>query len=164
MAYEKVERNRVGDVEKHSGHILVVDDEESIQILLTELLYREGYEVTCASNGRHAVELIQRIAFDLIITDIAMPGRLNGIDVLRAAKSIDPEYQVIVITGFDYVETAARVLNLGAANYIPKPFNIDLIRMTVATALEMKWLRASTPHRGSGEKVTIVGASKAVRS
>ena len=125
----------------HHGRILVVDDEELIQTLLKEILTEEGYEVTCASNGDEAIELLEKSRFELIITDIVMPGR-SGVDVLRAAKRIDPSYPVIFITGFPSVDTVVKLVNLGAADYITKPFDTDLIKVTVAKVLEMKRLGA----------------------
>ena len=76
--------------------------------------------------------------FDLIITDVVMPGDLNGIDVLRMARQVDPHYPVIVITGYLDTEDTARAIELGADNFIPKPFNVSLILSAVATALERK--------------------------
>jgi len=126
------------DTTRSIGHILVVDDDQLIQVFLSEVLTREGYYVTCASDGEEAVGLLEKGHFDLIITDIVMPGGLNGLDVLRTARRIDPHYRVIVMTGYNYVETAERVMRLGAADFIPKPFNLTLITMTVARVLETK--------------------------
>ena len=92
--------------------ILVVDDEIMIQTLLDEVLSEEGYDVTTASNGKEAIELLERHSFDLVITDIVMPV-LNGIEVLLAAKRIDIHYPVIVITGYHSVDSVVRLVNLG---------------------------------------------------
>ncbi len=124
-----------------SGRILVVDDEEIIRVLLTEILTEEGYQVTCAVDGRQAVDLLKSNRYDLVITDMVMPG-LNGLEVLQAAFRIDPEYPVIMITGYPSVEMAVKLVNLGAADYITKPFNVDLIKVTVAKVLEMKRMRS----------------------
>lgn len=123
------------------GHILVVDDEEIIRVLLTEILTEEGYQVTCAVDGRQAVDLLKANRYDLVITDMVMPG-LNGLEVLQAAFRIDPGYPVIMITGYPSVEMAVKLVNLGAADYITKPFNVDLIKVTVAKVLEMKRVHA----------------------
>ena len=122
------------------GRILVVDDEDIIRVLLTEILSEDGYEIVTAPDGREAIEILEHDHFDLIISDMVMPG-MNGIEVLQAAFRIDPHYQIIMITGFPSVETAVRLVNLGAADYITKPFNVDLIKVTVAKVLEMKKIR-----------------------
>ena len=117
--------------------ILVVDDEEMIRFFLTDVLSGEGYEVTTVSDGQEAVTLLEQEGFDLIITDMVMPG-LNGIEVLRAAKRIDPQRPVIVITGYPSVETVRRLVKLGADDYVTKPFNVEVIIVTVAKLLEMR--------------------------
>ena len=119
------------------ARILVVDDEEMICILLTDVLSDEGYEVVTASDGQEAVDLLERERIDLIITDMVMPG-LNGIEVLRTAKRLDPQRPVIVMTGYPSVETVRRLIRLGAEDYITKPFNVDIIKVTVAKLLEMR--------------------------
>ena len=111
--------------------ILVVDDEDFIRVILTEILTEEGYAVTTASDGEQAVELLERQTFDLVITDLQMPG-LDGTEVLRAAKRIDPTYPVIMITGYPSKETVARSVREEAADYITKPFNVQVVRDTVA--------------------------------
>ena len=139
MDYVGTEPNAVG--QKALGHlakILVVDDDQSIQVLLTRMLSLGHYDVACAANGRQAAEMIQEDRFDLIITDVVMPGDLNGIDVLRMAREVDPHYPVIVITGYLDTEDTARAIELGADDFIPKPFNASLILSAVATALERK--------------------------
>ena len=120
--------------------VLVVDDEEIIRVLLTEILTEEGYEVSTASDGTEAVNVLEEGGeghFDLIIADMGMPGK-SGIEVLQAAFRVDPHYPVIMITGFPSVDTAVKLVNLGAADYITKPFNVDLIKVTVAKVLEMR--------------------------
>ena len=125
------------------SRILVVDDEVIIQALLTEVLEEEGYQVTTADNGEQAIRLLKRGRFDLIIADIIMP-RANGIEVLLAAKRLDSDYPVIMITGYPSVNTAVRLVNLGATDYITKPFNVDLIKVTVAKVLEVRRMRGET--------------------
>ncbi len=139
------------------GHILVVDDEEIIRVLLTEILTEEGYQVTCAVDGRQAVDLLKANRYDLVITDMVMPG-LNGLEVLQAAFRIDPEYPVIMITGYPSVEMAVKLVNLGAADYITKPFNVDLIKVTVAKVLEMKRMRSKAGPGQAAEPAPDAGA------
>ena len=142
MRFQEKDDSTSGNGLERKSHILVVDDEIMIQTLLAEVLSEEGYEVTTASNGKEAIELLEKQRFNLVITDIVMPV-LNGIEVLLAAKRIDIHYPVIVITGYHSVESVVRLVNLGAADYIAKPFNVDLIRLTVAKVLQMRKLRRS---------------------
>ena len=95
--------------------------------------------------------------YRLVITDIVMPV-LNGIEVLLAAKRIDIHYPVIVITGYHSVDSVVRLVNLGAADYIAKPFNVDLIRLTVAKVLQMRKLRGATDSDGPAESYPAVDA------
>lgn len=124
--------------------LLVIDDEEIIRVLLTEILTDVGYQVTTAQDGIEGVELLKQNRYDLIISDMVMPG-MNGIEVLQEAFKVDPEYAVVMITGYPSVETAVKLVNLGASDYITKPFNVDLIKVTVAKVLEMKRIRGGTP-------------------
>lgn len=121
----------------HGERILVVDDEPIILELMREILVTEGYHITTASNGNDAISLLQEDQFDLIVSDVVMPG-MSGIEVLQAAFRIDPDYPVIMITGFPSVESAVKLVNLGAADYITKPFNIDTIKITISKVLKSK--------------------------
>ena len=135
MDYVRAEPSAVDQASEHRARMLVVDDDQSIQVLLTRMLSLGHYDVACAANGRQAVEMIQEDRFDLIITDVVMPGDLNGIDVLRMAREVDPHYPVIVITGYLDTEDTARAIELGADDFIPKPFNASLILSAVAVSL-----------------------------
>ena len=146
MRSTKETRDQADQME-NSGQILVVDDDQLILVFLSAVLAEEGYQVTCACDGRQAVELMRENRFDLVITDVTMPGDLNGLDVLRIAKQIDPQYRVIIMTGYDYVGAADRVLKLGAVDYLPKPFNLTLITLTVAKALEPKEMLPPVVHQ-----------------
>ena len=126
----------VGQEESRPARILVVDDEESIRDLLKLVLTEEGYWVITASGGEEAIEYLEGQRFDLVITDLVM-AKVNGVAVLRAAKGIDPSYPVMVITGYPSVETVTKLVRLGAGDYLTKPFNIDVVRVTVAKLLEM---------------------------
>ena len=143
-------------------NLLVIDDEEIIRVLLTEILTEDGYQVTSAKDGIEGVELLKRNWYDLIISDMVMPG-MNGVEVLQEAFKVDPEYAVIMITGYPSVETAVKLVNLGASDYITKPFNVDLIKVTVAKVLEMKRIRGVTPglepSQDSPSEDGITGAS-----
>ena len=117
------------------SRLLVVDDERAIRDLLVQILSAEGHEVTTAADGAEAMELLGRQPFDLVITDLVMPG-LNGVDVLRAAKRIDPDCPVIIITGYPSEETVVSLVRLGASDYIAKPFNVNAVIVAVARLLK----------------------------
>src|ERR687898_2756524 len=120
--------------------ILVVDDERSMRELLAIVLRREGYEVLLAENGRAAVGLLEREPVDLLISDIKMPD-LSGVEVLRAAKRIDPDILGIMITAFASTDTAVEAMRLGACDYLSKPFDVDELKMKVRNALAQRQLR-----------------------
>jgi diguanylate cyclase (GGDEF)-like protein len=137
MNYAGQEEREVDTTEARPSRILVVDDEQMMRDLLKQILTEDDHEVVTAATGREAMVLFWQGRIDLIISDIVMPG-MDGIEVLQAAKNIDPDIPVILITGYPSTETAARVINLGAAEYITKPFNVDLLKLTVAKVLEQK--------------------------
>ena len=126
----------VQDVARRPRHrILVADDEELIRHLLAEILTGEGYDVVLAGDGEEAIKLLSSGAFDLIITDSNMPG-VGGLEVVAAAKRIDPSCPVIVISGHPYTEGKMRLVSRPRVEHISKPFGVGLIRGRVAKLLE----------------------------
>ena len=123
------------------AHLLIVDDERSMRELLEYMLSKEGYNIDLAENGRKAVEAIQAKDYDLVLSDIKL-GDLTGLDVLRAAKQKSPNIVVIMISAFASTETAVEAMNDGAYDYVPKPFDNDELKETIANALERKTLDA----------------------
>ena len=127
-----------GEVARDRAYrILVVDDEETIRALLAEALGQEGYEVTTAADGQEALEYLENQVYDLVITDLVMP-RADGVEVLLGARRINPQTPVIVMTGYPTAENLLRFVNLGASDFITKPFNLDVMRVTVAKLLEAR--------------------------
>lgn len=120
--------------------ILVVDDEEIMRAFLREVLSEEGYTIDLAVSGRDAVEKMGEAQYDIIITDIVMP-ELDGLGVVAAAKKLNYEVDVIVMTGYASMETAVESMKLGATDYITKPFNIDQIRIIVSNAIKERKLK-----------------------
>ena len=120
--------------------ILVVDDELSMREFLTILLEREGYQVTAAGNSQDALRMIETSLFDLVISDVQMPG-LNGIELLARIKAISTDTIVLMITAFSAAEQAVEAMKLGAFDYIPKPFKIDEVKLLVKSALEKQDLK-----------------------
>jgi two-component system, NtrC family, response regulator PilR len=120
--------------------ILIVDDEQSMRDFLSIMLKKEGYEVVSAENGNDALKAVQADIFDLVITDVKMPG-MDGIGVLKAVKDVSPETVVIMITAYATAETAVEAMKLGAYDYITKPFKVDEIKLVIEKALEKRHLR-----------------------
>jgi len=120
--------------------ILVVDDERSMREMLSILLEREGYEAVEAKDGQEAWQLFEASVFDLVISDIQMPG-INGIELLARIKKLAPEIPVLMITAFATAEQAVDAIKLGAFHYFTKPFNNDEIRALVRNALEKRDLK-----------------------
>lgn len=127
-------------MENQKGRILVVEDEKSMRDVLKILLEEEGYEVSTASDGVEGMETIRDNIFDLVITDIKMPGA-DGFAVLKLVKEAYPETIVIMVTAFGTAESAIDAMKQGAYDYINKPFKIDEIRLIVKKAFEKKKLR-----------------------
>jgi class 3 adenylate cyclase len=124
--------------------LLVVDDDEANRYTLTRRLAREGYaNVTTANDGRQALALLQAGTFDLVLLDIMMP-ELNGYQVLEHVKADDAlrEIPVIVISAVDDMASVVRCIELGAEDYLTKPFDTTLLRARVGASLEKAALRA----------------------
>lgn len=132
------------------GHILVVDDDPIIQVFLSEILSDEGFTVACVDDGQQAMDLMNTATYDLVITDMVLPGRFSGIDLLRVARDKNPNCRVMVMTGYHSVDVAQRVVSLGAADYVPKPFNVQAIKARVGRVLgtvsAVTELPPATPH------------------
>ncbi len=120
-----------------SPHILLVDDELSMRELLEYMLTKEGYQVTCAQGGRQAISLLEKHHYDLILCDIKL-GDISGIGVLKASKRHNPDTVVIMISAYTTTETAVEAMNEGAYDYVPKPFDNNELKETIAKALELR--------------------------
>lgn len=121
-------------------NILIVDDELSMREFLSILLEREGYMVKSASSAEEALALLGSSLFDLVISDVQMPG-LGGIELLGRIKALTPETAVLMITAFTEAEQAVEAMKLGAYDYIAKPFKIEEIKLLVRNALEKQGLK-----------------------
>jgi two-component system response regulator PilR (NtrC family) len=144
--------------------VLVVDDEVSIRELLDITLRQEGYDVTLADGGEAAIRALDEAVFDLVVTDLRMRG-LDGLAVLRAVKERAPETAVLMVTAFAPTDTAVEAMKLGAYDYLTKPFKLDELRLTIASALERKRLHEENQalrrelHQGRGF-ANFVGRSR----
>lgn len=116
------------------GRILVVDDEDIVRTSCSRTLSPEGYEVRLAKNGVEGLKMASEERFDLVLTDLKMPD-MDGIEVLRIIKEKWPETAVIIVTGYQTVDTAVKAIKLGAYDYIEKPFTPDALLSAVAEAM-----------------------------
>ncbi|CAN5836762.1 hypothetical protein BH24ACI5_BH24ACI5_11140 [soil metagenome] len=118
------------------GHarILVVDDEEAIRDLLARTLALAEYEVDIAPDGRTAIERLRVIPYDLLITDLRMPG-VDGLTVIREARRLKADIPVIVVTGNSTEASAIEAINLGVQGYLTKPFRVPRVLAAAAKAL-----------------------------
>src|SRR5882672_897194 len=117
--------------------LLIADDDPGLRESLERTLTREGYRVVLASDGRAALERVQAGGVDLIVTDLKMPG-LTGLELLRAAKAIMPDVDVILLTAFGTVEEAVKAMKDGAYDFLTKPFRREQLLKLVDKALERR--------------------------
>ena len=121
------------------GRLLVVDDEANARTALAELLRDEGYTVETAADGFKALPKVEEFAPDLLLTDLRMPG-LDGIELMRKAREIDPEITSVVMTAHGTIDTAVGAMRQGAADYLTKPINVDELVIVIERALERRTL------------------------
>ncbi len=121
-------------------NVLVIDDESIIRDYLKEILKRLGCNTDEAVNGKEAIEKIKKFEYDLIITDIRMP-EMNGMDVLKEAKNLLPDSEVIMITAFGTIENAVEAMKIGAYDYITKESSLDHIELIIKKTIEHQKLK-----------------------
>ncbi|MBI5671388.1 MAG: response regulator [Chloroflexi bacterium] len=123
------------DNNNETARILVVDDEGAIRYSVSKTLQRIGYEVDEASSGEEALETMGKREYDVVLTDIRMPG-LTGVELLKRIKEVSPDAIVILMTGYASLGTAVESLRLGAHDYLIKPSSSQDIRQSVARGVE----------------------------
>ena len=134
--------------------ILVVDDELSMREYLELMLAKEGYAVETAESGKAANAWLEKRFFDLVLLDIRL-GDISGLDVLRKAKALHPKTIVIMISAYATAENAVEAMNEGAYDYLPKPFDNDELKDTIAKALQLKTLKDEKAHIDSELKESL---------
>ena len=107
--------------------LLVIDDEKIVLKSCLRIFKNQNYDIETADSGETGLEKIEKGHFDIVITDLKMPG-IGGMDVVRNVKVNHPDVTIIIFTGFATVETAREALKLGVFDYIPKPFTPDELR------------------------------------
>ena len=116
------------------ARILVVDDEPSIRDLLSKTLALAEYEIDLAPDGKTAIERMRIVPYDLLITDLRMPG-IDGLTVIREGRRLRPDLPVIIITGYSSEASAIEAVNLGVSGYLTKPFRVPRVLAAAAKAL-----------------------------
>jgi DNA-binding NtrC family response regulator len=145
-------------------NILIVDDEEVLQDVLTVLLRREGLSTVSALSGEEGLEILEREEVDLVLLDLMLPG-MHGMQVLREIRRRWPEMVVVVITAYSSIETAIEAMREGAFHYIPKPFKNEEVLLTIHKGLDQR--RLTSENRSLREQLrqrygfdNIIGKSK----
>jgi two-component system response regulator AtoC len=147
--------------------VLVVDDERRMRRLLQMMVETLGLESAATDSGEEALRLVQGEHFDLVLTDVRLPG-ISGIELLRALREADATLPVIVLTAYGSVPSAVEAMKLGAFDYVMKPFDVEALEQIVQNALRLQ--QVETEHRYLRERLehegveSIVAASPAMRS
>lgn len=137
--------------------ILIVDDEKLVRDFLLETLKRKKYEVEAVDSGQKALALLKEKHFDLIITDMKMPG-ITGMDLLKKIKELYPATLVVIITAYGSIENAVDAMHHGAFNYLIKPFSPDSIEAIIEKAKEQQSLVGENTPMASHEVKTTLAA------
>lgn len=119
---------------KTRPRILVVDDEASIREVLSKTLALAEYDVDVANDGQSALERLRAAEYDLLITDLKMPG-VDGLTVIREVRRSNPGMPIIIVTGYSTESSAIEAINLGVSGYLTKPFRVPRILAAAAKAL-----------------------------
>lgn len=114
-----------------AGKILVVDDEREVRLVIRDFLTSRGYDVTLAENGVAALAALDQSQPDVVLLDMAMP-EMDGLETLKRIAALYPNLPVIMVTVNADIETTSKVLQAGAADYVPKPFDLDYLDQAVS--------------------------------
>jgi two-component system response regulator HydG len=121
------------------AHILVIDDDKAMRDACFQILSRQGYRVELAASAKQGLILLERLSFDTILLDLVMPD-MDGLETLKKIKALDPEIQVVIITGYGTIQSAVESIKAGAFHFLSKPFVPDDLRNLVSRALEKRRL------------------------
>jgi len=133
-----------------SARILIIEDDEEMRSLLNDFFVEEGFETDSISNGYDALGILIKKPFDLIMTDIRMPG-LTGLDILPRIKKLQPGVPIIVITAFGSEEVHRRAYERGATVYLEKPIHFEKLRELIHQMVFSRHVPLSPVERGKGE-------------
>jgi len=130
---------------ENKGHILIVEDEASLREITAERLIENGYRVTQADTGETACSLLTDFAFDIVITDLRLPG-MDGMAVIEKARELYSEIIAVVVTGYGTVPDAVAAIKRGASDFVTKPFQFDHLLHILASTLEQKRLKSENAY------------------
>ncbi|MBM3298332.1 MAG: response regulator, partial [Deltaproteobacteria bacterium] len=133
-------------MDKKRGKILVLDDEQIVLDSVTRILEEENYEVKTCRRGEDAVEMLKEGGYDILITDLKMPG-MDGLQAMEAMNEVDPDLSMIMFTAYSTVDSAVKAMKLGAMDYIRKPFTPDQLVDLVAKVMEGRKQRFEKRYR-----------------
>ncbi len=156
MQSETINQNSPFSYEEDSSErsrIMIVDDEESFLKVLQGVLEVNGYIVTTCVNAFDAIEELKSEVYELVITDLKMPG-LSGVEFVKKAKKISPNSYIVVMTGFPSVETAVKCMKLGATDYLVKPFDMEYFQIIVERTLYKRTLEKRAAERDYYEQIS----------
>jgi len=122
------------------GRILIIEDDEEMRSLLEDYLEEEGFETDSVGNGSEAFRILVREIFDVVITDIRMPG-LTGLDIIPGVRKLQPDTSIIVITAFGSEEVHQKAIQRGADSYLEKPLRFQELRRMIHELLSSKEIR-----------------------
>ena len=133
------------DLRKYNSvvRILIIEDDKEMRSLLEDILDEEGFETESVSNGSEGLQELAKEPFDLVITDIRMPG-LTGLDILPGIKKLHPDAFIIVITAFGSEQVRRKSLHRGAAPYLEKPIHINRLKTLIQEMVSIKEKRVRT--------------------
>ncbi|WP_028574202.1 HD domain-containing phosphohydrolase [Desulfonatronovibrio hydrogenovorans] len=150
------------EVKNDAVKILVVDDEESLREICKDALVDEGYQVLQAEDGREALSILAaNDDIDLIVSDLRMPV-MNGLELLEKIKEVNLDIDFLVMTGFATIETAVECMKMGAADYLPKPFNINHLLVKVSKVVKAR--RAKQERKRLSNIVRMLNLSNALNA
>lgn len=157
---------------KKKERILIVDDEHITRRALQRILGNRGYEIKTAANGKEALDILEKEQFSLVLTDMVM-GAVDGLDILSKTKKIDPDTEVIIMTGYGSVNSAIEAIKQHAFHYLEKPLQPEEVRLLVARALEKRRLSVEVQYLRKkvdsgfgeiiGESSKLLGIKRLVR-
>ncbi|HIC56838.1 MAG TPA: response regulator, partial [Acidobacteria bacterium] len=127
------------------GHLLIVEDEASLREITAERLSEHGYLVTQADTGETACSLLADFAFDIVITDLRLPG-MDGMAVIEKARELYSEIITVVVTGYGTVPDAVTAIKRGASDFVTKPFQFDHLLHILASTLEQRRLKSENAY------------------
>ncbi|MCA1961783.1 MAG: response regulator [Desulfomonile sp.] len=133
-------------MEKKQGRILVLDDEQIVLDSVSRVLEDENYEVVTCRKGEEAVEALKRQSFDILITDMKMPG-MDGLQAMEALTEVDPDLSMIMLTGYATIDSAVKAMKIGAVDYIKKPFTPEQLSALVQKVMDARKARFDKRYR-----------------